>query len=396
MKLFSLVKKELRIASKGFYFYVEVIMAVILLVVLLVIVPEEPNSTEKEFLFYDTTAEVRDAILQKYVESGDLKQIDDQEFKLKPAEITVYADVSDETETYEFTDSKTITLPAYQEIDSKTGKVAKTIYILPTLEDAVRLSYSEHYGAGRIYFDETGRDFYDVYLQGSETQRLKNVLYVLHNESMDTLRTQIDLQSVRYLDTHEVLNTRQNMIPLVVILMNGIMGIFVVAGYIFIDKGEGVIKALAVTTMRTWQYLLSKISTIMLIALISSLVVTIPVMGLQANYPLLILTVLCSTFFSVALGLLLGSFFDTITQAFGVYMIIMFALLLPALAYYIPGFNPVWVKFFPSHYMIEAAKESILANGDALYALLSCAGLLVFGIILFLLANYRYKKTITV
>ena len=52
----------------------------------------------------------------------------------------------------------------------------------------------------------------------------------------------------------------------------------------------------------------------------------------------------------------------------------MFALMLPALAYYIPGFNPFWVKLVPSYYMLGAAKESILVSGDAVYTLMSCGG----------------------
>ena len=396
MKVFSLCEKELKIASRGFYFYIEVVMAVIILAVMLLFIPEEPNSAEKEFVYYDTTMEVRDAILQSAVEGGSLKQIEDQEFKLKPAEFIVYADQSDEETAYTFSEGKEITVPAYQSIDTKTGKVVKTVYVLSTLEDAIRLSYGEHQIAARVYFDEMGRDCYDAYLQGNETQRLKNVLYVLHNENIETLRQQIERQEVRYLGTQDLLNVRQNLIPLIIILMNAIMGIFIIAAYIYLDKGEGVIKALAVTPTRMWHYLLSKITAVMLISLISSFVITVPIMGLEANYLLFFLIVLTSSFFSVALGLLLGSFFESITQAFGVFIVIMFALMLPAMSYYIPGFSPFWVKLVPSYYMIEATKESILSNGDVSFTLLSCGGLLLGGILLFLLAKLRYKKTLTV
>ena len=151
------------------------------------------------------------------------------------------------------------------------------------MEDAIRLSYREHQNAARLYFDEAGRDCYDTYLQGNETQRLKNILYVMHNESLDTLLNQIDRQDVRYLESHELLNTRQNLIPLVVIMMNGVMGILIISAYIYIDKGEGVVKALAVTPMRRWQYLLSKITAVLLVSLVSSIVITVPVMGRQAQ-----------------------------------------------------------------------------------------------------------------
>ena len=83
MRVFSLCGKELKIASRGFYFYVEIVFAVILLVVLLLIVPEETKSTGKEFLYYDMEPTVREAILQKYIDSGKLERIEDQEIKFK-------------------------------------------------------------------------------------------------------------------------------------------------------------------------------------------------------------------------------------------------------------------------------------------------------------------------
>ena len=56
MKLWSSFVKELIIASRGFYFYIEVVMAFIFLLLLLFAVPEQFDSKEDEYLYLDFPA----------------------------------------------------------------------------------------------------------------------------------------------------------------------------------------------------------------------------------------------------------------------------------------------------------------------------------------------------
>ena len=87
MKLWSSVKKELLIASRGFYFYVELLMAFILLFVLLLVVPEHFVNKDEEFLYL---AIPDPAIRAAYIETFD--DLDGQPepvvFKIGKDEIT--------------------------------------------------------------------------------------------------------------------------------------------------------------------------------------------------------------------------------------------------------------------------------------------------------------------
>ena len=96
-----------------------------------------------------------------------------------------------------------------------------------------------------------------------------------------------------------------------------------------------------------------------------------------------------------SLGLLVASFFDTIAKAFGVMYGIMIVLMVPAFSYYIPSFDPLWLRFFPTYPMLQGFKE-ILLNGDGAYVLTYSLAFLAGGLALFLLANIRFKKTLTV
>jgi hypothetical protein len=178
--------------------------------------------------------------------------------------------------------------------------------------------------------------------------------------------------------------------------MGSLMGFFIVMAYIFLDKSEGVIKAFAVTPSSVWKYLLSKTMVITTTVIITSSIITMPVMRLQPNYMLFYLLLILSTFAFSSLGLLVSSFFDSISKAFGVLYVFMIALMLPAFSYFIPSFDPLWLRFFPTYPLLQGMKEVIMVDTDVVYVMTYSAIFASGGLFIFLLANYRFKKTLTV
>ena len=53
MKLLSSFKKELILASRGFYFYIELIFAVIILLVILFAIPQNFSNITTEYLYFN-------------------------------------------------------------------------------------------------------------------------------------------------------------------------------------------------------------------------------------------------------------------------------------------------------------------------------------------------------
>jgi len=107
------------------------------------------------------------------------------------------------------------------------------------------------------------------------------------------------------------------------------------------------------------------------------------------------LLLITSGFFASSLGLLVSSFYKNIMQAFGAIYIIMIAMLLPNIAYFIPSWEPVWIKVIPTYPLIQGFKECIVRNGDTSYVLIASLGFLVSGLFIFIIANKRFKKTLT-
>ena len=232
-------------------------------------------------------------------------------------------------------------------------------------------------------------------MQGYESTRLKNLISILFNESTEVLEDRINNQEVRPLTTgFEPITDRENTIPPLIAFSGSLMGMFIMAAYIFLDKKEGVIEAYAVTPSSVWRYLMSKIFVILLTSVVSGLIIIMPVMGFRINYGLILLLLLTTGFFASTLGLLIASFYDNMMKAFGLIYFLFFILMVPGIGYFIPGWDPLWLKFIPTYSMLQGFKEIILPNGDISYPLLASAGFLAAGTVLFFITNIRFKKTL--
>lgn len=369
MKLWHSFVKELILASRSFYFYVELVMAGIFLFLLIFVIPEKFNTMRDEYIYWDIPEAARPFMEEEFLKGDSDGVAESVELKL-----------GDEM------------IPATHYADEE-----KNYYIIDDKEKAIAIADEEREFASVIHMNETGEVTYTYYMQGYETERLRNIYLVVHNENMDVLREQFDRQEVRPLHANQILLTdRQNVIPSFLTFNGSLMGLFIIASYIFLDKKEGVIKAYAVTPSSVWQYLMSKIFIIMLTSTVTSLIIAVPVMGLQPNYPLMLVFLLTTGFAASALGLALTSYYDNIAQAFGTLYFLIILLMLPNIAYFIPSWNPTWMTLIPTHQMLEGFKEILLPSGDAAYVLWVSLGFLAAGAVLFLFANVRFKKTLTI
>jgi len=395
MKLLSNYIKEMKIAARGFYFYIEIAMAVVLLAVLLFAVSETSTSNRKQFIYNDMPQKIAEYINDRSIDRGEARLADSTEFKLKPAVFEITNQETGETTAYQFDDEKIIELETVEMLDSSTGELAETVYYAETEEDMIRLAYGESEVGATVAMDGHGKVSYQYYLQGYETDRLESLLYISHSESPGVISAKKDRQVVRTLGVMETLNNRENLVPVFLVFAGTLMGFFIVLAYIFYDKVEGVIRAFAVTPSPMWKYLISKVFVLLTIVIVSSSIITIPVMGGQPNYLLFYIFLIITTFAMASLGLLVASFFDSISKSFGAMYVIMVALMIPAFSYYIPSFDPLWLRFFPSYPMLQGFKE-ILLRGDTGYVLTYSLIFLAGGLVLFVLANIRFKKTLTV
>lgn len=366
MKLLSSFVKELKIASRGFYFYIEIFMAVLILAIFLFAVPDNFNNKDTEYIFLEMPAQAKEVYLGAIVEEDLDGEVEAVKVEIDKAEKDASLIVTDD----------------------------KEIYVLNSRADVIYMGDVEREIAAVVKMEDN--EFkYDYYLQGYESDRLKSLLKILHVESSETIEMAMDNQDVRPLLTnYQELSDRENMLPSVLVFNGALMGLFIIAAYIFLDKQEGVIKAYALTPSPVWLYLTSKISLILMTSILSSFIVLLPIMGLKPDYLLLLVLLLTTGFFSASLGLFIASFYKNIMQAFGVIFSVMMLMIIPNISYFMPSWNPDFVKIIPSYFMLEGFKSVLLGNNDWVYVFSISGGFLIGGFVLFFIANMRYKKNL--
>jgi hypothetical protein len=369
MKFLSSVKKELILATRSFYFYIELLFAVILLIVLLFVIPEHISVQQDQYVYLDMPEPAAEYVMQAML-------LEDTDGK---------------------TESVTITSGIREYSAKLITKEDAKVYLFDNRQDVIDLADTKRNVGAVVSITDDGQLYYEYYLQGYETQRLKSLLSILHNADSDLLEQRFDEQEVRVLGIkEEALNDKVNAIPPMLAFNCCLMGMFVMASYIFLDKKEGVINAYTVTASSVSQYLLSKITVVLFTSTASCLITVVPLLGLGIDYALMLLLLLSSAFFSTVLGLLISSFYKDISQAFGMIFFVFVLMIVPGISYMMPSWDPLWVRFIPSYPIIQGFKEVIISNGDKAYVWIASAGFIAVGLILFFITRIRFKKTLSI
>lgn len=370
MKLWYSFSKELSLSSKSWYFYIEIGMAVVLLLILLFVVPDNFESNGKEYIYLDLPQVVR----ERYEKSMLEEDLDETVERVELEE-----------------DGRVFVASLYETEESK-------IYLLNSKDALDAVSEAERVPVVHVRVNEDGQITNTYYLQGYETSKLRNLIMVYHNRlaGHDVIEDYSDNIEVRKLfQDAKPLSDKENVIPVFLTFNGSLMSLFVIAAYIFLDKNEGIVKAYAITASSVWHYLLSKIGVIIVTSIVTTLIITVPIMGLQPNYLAMLLFLISSGFFAAALGLFITSFYDDIVEAFGVLYIVIVIMIMPNISYFVPSWDPNWVKIIPSYVMLQSFKEIISVDGNMAYVMLASLAFAVLGLEIFILANYRFKKTLS-
>ena len=343
-KLLYCFLKDIKLSVKGLYFYIELGMAVIFILVLLFAVSNNSDSSTKMAAFIDIE------------EMGD------------------------------------------QDIASDLEEHGIDLKLLGSRQEVVDELEENRGTVGLVISVEEGKPVFEYILQGYENEKLRNIIETTIMAGLTTEIPGLDAKiPVTTLNENlERLSNRANILPIFFTMNAAFMGLFIIAAYIFLDKDEGTIKALAVTPAKVWHYLLSKVLIMLITGLITSLLVAVAIVGSDINYPLFILAISVYNIFGSALGLFIASFFDALTKAMGWLYLSVVMLGFAGVSYFVPAFSPAIIRILPSYPMLFSFREILLKNGDTEYVLLTVAGFAIAGIVVFILANMRFKKTITV
>ena len=344
MKLLYSFLKDMRLATRGFYFYLELGFALIFVAVLVFVVPENFDSSVSVYAHLDLEGAHRTVAEESLAQEGyDVTLLDSRE--------AVESELADNRSS-----------------------------------------------VGLVISQEGGRVVYDYILQGYENEKFRNIIKTTIEAGFArNIPGYQDAATVVTLEQDaEKLSDRLNILPVFLGLNAAFMGLFIIASYIFLDKDEGTIRAFAVTPATVPQYLMSKMGVMLVAGLMSGLVATIFIAGTKAHYLHLIVLLIACNAFGSALGLFIASFFNTMVKAMGWLYLSVIVLAFAAVSYYMPAFSPIVIRILPSYPMLFAFRETLYDVSNLSYIYYNVLGFTGAAIVFFLLANWRFKKTLTV
>lgn len=338
-KLLATFLNDAKLSFRGLYFYIEMGMATLFILIMLFVVPENFETRQNIFLV-DMTP---DQNLSQLLSHSDM-QVFDNRLELEKA-----------------------------------------------LEE-------DRSGVGLVLSMEKDKVIYDFILQGFESDRMVETIKASFEAQLRRVSAgDFGGPDIEYLkEKTSPLSNRTQVLPVYLAMNIGLMGLFIIAAYIFLDKEEGVIKAYAVAPVSIFKYLLSKTMVMIMTGLLTSIPIVLLLHGLDVNYLFMIIAVISFSFFGSALGLLISSFFDTMMKAMGALYLVIMLMLIPTLSYFMPSFNPTWMKLLPSYHMLFSFRELLVNQGQSSYILTSSLGLFVLGVFALYLATLKFKQTLTV
>lgn len=344
MKLWCCFQKDMKLSLRGFYFYTEIIMAFVFIAIMIFVVPENMDSSMKIYMNLEVN-EMLKPMIQSHIDNSE-------------DEIVI--------------------------LDSEKA-----------VKEAIKEDRSS-VGLSVVMKDNSIN--YNFILQGYENEKFRNIIKTsfLNQDMFNVDGYKSNVSTITLEDTNRKLSVRLNTLPVFLTLNAGFMGLFIIAAYIFLDKKQGTIRALVVAPIKVWQYLGSKVMVLLVTGLASGLITTVFLAGTKANYLHLIALLITTNIFGSALGLLIASFFNNLQKAMGWLYMFIILMTFGGISYYVPAFSQFYIKLLPSYPMLFAFREVFLDNPNINY-IYSVAGIfLLAGIILFILANNRFKKTLTV
>lgn len=161
-------------------------------------------------------------------------------------------------------------------------------------------------------------------------------------------------------------------LPFAIFMDLSVFGFYFMAGMLFLERGERVLEALVVTPLPRYGYLLAKVTSLTLLAVIMSALFVLIMHGRQLNWPIFLVGVALNSWLLTLVGFLMAARYNGISD-----------FLIPSLIYMVPSQMPLlyyfdiwdhWLLYLiptqPTMLMIEGAFAPSLAPWQLAYALL--------------------------
>lgn len=187
---------------------------------------------------------------------------------------------------------------------------------------------------------------------------------------------------------------RDNFVPVLIVMDSAMVGMFLLSVMLFIEKDQKMHTAYLVSPGGLTEHLLSKTLVMIVLAVVSAFVLTLLMRGFEANYWYLLIMMITSSFFGASLGTFMGSAFKSVSQAMGGIFTVMITLCLPVVSYIIPSWNPEFLQYIPTYYMIYGIRAAVIPFYGFEIVWQSALIVFAFGLVIYIISQNLYKRAL--
>jgi len=231
--------------------------------------------------------------------------------------------------------------------------------------------------------------------QGTESVEILNVLDATIEETMNIIRGKSETigHRVEYIrDKTNPIPFNKNMIPIMIVTEAVMLGFLLIAVMVFQEKEEGSVRAYRVSPGRTMEYILSKVTVNVLLALVYGSLVVIFTMGFNVNYLGLLSIILLSSLLMTLVGLSVSVFFKNLQQFLFIGVFILALAGMPVASYMNPSFSPSFMTWLPAYPVLFGIREALFPTGKVGFITSLNLVLGIESLVFFLISYWAVRK----
>lgn len=284
-----------------------------------------------------------------------------------------------------------------QDVLTQSEVKHSNIYSVTSREEIVKRMKENFNSLGMVISVAQNRPNVEFIMQGYENEEVVNTLVLSMKDDLDNrVRGDIEIEtlSLNKESYQENIPLNKNVLPIFLAMEPTMLGLVMIAAFVFMEKDEGTISAYKVSPGKIPEYLASKITLMVILGWISTIISTFLVVGLKADYLNLLIIVTVGSIFASGLGLIIASFFDNISQSMVWILAVSIIFSVPFISYFVPSFAPQYITILPTYPLQFAIREAVFPSGNTQIIYSTILTFTVLSIINFIVAVFAYRRNL--
>ncbi len=290
---------------------------------------------------------------------------------LAAAKFAIPADTAIRTDVYVLDATSSGRFATFVQQEAAAPGAGANVYLVDSEETLRQRLRDNRNSVGLKVIDASPLPQATLYFQGHENAKVRNLLAVAIEEELrlvygaaQSSQVNIAQQTLRPAAAAVRPPFNEAVVPFLIFSDAVMIGLMFIAALVFMEKEEGTLKAYLVTPGRVSEYLLSKALTLAFLAVLFTLILVPPTLGGGPNYLQLLAIVALGSIFASLLGAWAAVYFANFSQFLFPTILLLGAISLPGIAYWIPSFSPPWLQWLPTYPLVFGLREAAFPSGS--------------------------------